>query len=245
MKTNLGSIKNFNYLGLYEELIRAFLNNGYKTKFFSDSIEPKHDLILRHDIDFDCDYAHNIAAIESNLAVNSTYFFLLSSDSYNLLSSRNIEKVLQIKEMGNKISLHFDPVVYGKDYLEGFRFEREVFEKTFKTEIKIISIHRPNDFFLNFNEKLDDVEHTYQRKYFKDIKYISDSQGLFRFEHPLKSEDFRQGNSIHLLTHPIWWQGKGRTNIRVLQNHIEKQKVFLNFHVGENCKPFKEYLSKK
>lgn len=245
MRVKSDPAKKSNCIGQYEKLIETFLNSEYNTKFFLESIQPKYNLILRHDIDFDCDYAYNIACIESNLGVKSTYFFLLSSDSYNLLSGRNIDTVFKIKEKGHKVSLHFDPVIYGESYLDGFRLEREVFEKTFKSKIEIISIHRPNDFFLDFNENLDNVEHTYQKKYFKDIKYISDSQGLFRFEHPLESKDFQERNSIHLLTHPIWWQGTGKTNIKVLQNYLNKQKIFFNLHVGENCKPYKEYLNEK
>lgn len=245
MKIEAATVKDEKYLGSYEELIGAFLNNGYKPVFFTSAINQKGDLIIRHDIDFDCGYAGEIASIEDKIGVRTTYFFLLRSDSYNLLSKRNINSVLQIKERGHQISLHFDPVFYGNDFLEGFRFEREMFEKTFKTKIEIISIHRPNDFFLNFDETLDGVEHTYQNKFFKDIKYISDSQGSFRFGHPLESEDFRQKNTIHLLIHPIWWQGTGDSNITVLRNHIVKQEMFLHSHVGENCQPYEEYLSKR
>lgn len=234
--------KTSDQLGMYDELIKTFIKNGYKTTKFSPDINPQYDLILRHDIDFNCDYALEIADIESSLAVKSTFFFLLSSDSYNLLSHKNIKTVYAIAEKGHDISLHFDPVIYGDNFLEGFKFEREIFEKTFKTRIKIISIHRPNDFFLNYDETLEGVEHTYQKRYFRDIKYISDSQGIFRFDHPLECDDFQKKNSIHLLTHPIWWQGVGNSNIDVLQNYIEKQKLSLNLHIGENCKPYKEFL---
>ena len=245
MEMNSAEIKNGSYFGSYENLLKAFIEQDYETVFFTSDIKSKNHLILRHDIDFDCHYANEIASIENSLNMNATYFFLLCSDSYNLLSKRNKSAVSQIKEKGHKISLHFDPVIYGDDFLEGFRYEREVFEKSFETKIETISIHRPNDFFLKFDEKLDDVEHTYQKKYFEDIKYISDSQGSFRFGHPLESRDFAQKNSIHLLTHPIWWQTAGDSNIRILQNHIENQKTFLHSHVGENCKPYKEYLDKQ
>ena len=237
--------KSPNCLGSYEDLIRAFISSGYQTAAFSSIIKPERQLILRHDIDFDCSLAGEIAAIEYKLGVDATYFFLLSSDSYNLISKRNIETVLKIKEKGHQVSLHFDPLVYGENFLEGFRYEKEIFEKTFKTKIEIISIHRPNDFFLNYDKKIDGVEHTYQNKFFREIKYISDSQGLFRFGHPLESEEFKRKKTIHLLIHPIWWIGNGDSNISILNNYIEKQKSFLHSHVGENCLPYREYLNKK
>ena len=233
------------YLGSYEDLIKAFVANGYETKFFDLSIAPQKHLILRHDIDFDCQFAAEIASVENSLGVKATYFFLLTNDSYNLLSPKNKARVFDIKAQGHRISLHFDPVLYGADFIDGFRYEREVFEKTFQTKIEIVSLHRPTGFFLDFDEKIDDVEHTYQKKYFKDIKYISDSGGNFRFGHPLESEDFALKNSIQLLIHPIWWRSEGETNIEVLKNHIENRKLLLHSHIGENCKPFQEYLEKR
>ena len=245
MKAKPDNSESKSFLGSYEELITAFLANGYQTQFFSSEIKPERQLLLRHDVDFDCGYAAEIASIENNLGVKATYFFLLTSDSYNLLSKRNARIVSEIKNSGHQISLHFDPLIYGEDFLQGFQLERDIFEKNFETELKTISIHRPNDFFLNFDETLDGVEHTYQKKYFHDIKYISDSQGVFRFGHPFDSEAFKAKKSIHLLIHPIWWQGAGESNMMVLQNHIVRQEAFLHEYVGENCKPYRDYLKKK
>ena len=245
MKDNTITNEKHGYFGSYKKFIRAFKENGYQTEFFTSEVKPEKALLLRHDVDFDCGYANEIASLEYELDVKATYFFLLCNNSYNLLSKSNIKNVLEIKEKGHEISLHFDPLIYGDDFLEGFKFEKEVFEKTFKTKINIVSIHRPNAFFLNFDEKIGDTEHTYQKKYFKDIKYISDSGGNFRFGHPLESEEFKNKNSIHLLIHPIWWRCAGENNIDVLHNHIENRTAFLKSHIGENCIPYQEYLDKK
>lgn len=190
---NATSVTNENpsYFGSYKNLIRAFQENGYQTEFFTSEIKPEKVLLIRHDVDFDCGYANEIASLEFDLDVKATYFFLLCNNSYNLLSKTNIKNVLKIKEKGHEISLHFDPLIYGDDFLEGFRFEKDVFERTFNTKIKIVSIHCPNEIFLNFDEKIGDTEHTYQNKYFKDIKYISDSGGNFRFGHPSKVKNLR------------------------------------------------------
>lgn len=245
MNVSPDTLKEKKYLGSYEDLIKAFIANGYETKFFDSSIKPQNHLILRHDIDFDCQFAAEIASVENSLDVKATYFFLLTNDSYNLLSPKNKSKVFEIKEKGHRVSLHFDPVIYGADFVEGFRYEREIFERTFETKIEIVSLHRPNEFFLDFDGKLDDVEHTYQKKYFKDLKYISDSGGNFRFGHPLEDENFARKNSIQMLIHPIWWRSEGKTNIEVLENYVENKKIFLHSHIGENCKPFQDYLDKR
>ena len=43
-------------------------------------------LLLRHDVDFSVDYAHAIAKKEFDRAVKSTFFIMLTSNMYNLLS---------------------------------------------------------------------------------------------------------------------------------------------------------------
>lgn len=235
------------FLGSYQDLINGFLKNGYTADSFSAATEKGRDrcLIIRHDIDFDCGYASQIAKLENELGVSGNYFFLLRSDSYNLLSAENANYVRQIRDAGHNVSLHFDPTIYGEDFLEGFQREREIFEKIFEVKIEIISLHRPNDFFLNYDAPLGDVEHTYQNKYFREIKYISDSQGMFRFGHPLETEEFRSGKTIHLLTHPIWWVGMGESNIAILQRHISERQAILDAHVARNCIPYQNYLESK
>ena len=38
--------------------------------------------------------------------------FLLSNNSYNLISDKNKKLLIKIRELGHKISLHFDMMIY-------------------------------------------------------------------------------------------------------------------------------------
>ena len=60
----------------YKDFINEFLLNGYRVVMF-DSFDSskKNQLILRHDIDFDIKAAYEIAVIEHELNVKSTFFF--------------------------------------------------------------------------------------------------------------------------------------------------------------------------
>ena len=106
--------------------------------------------------------------------------------------------------------------------------------------IEIISLHRPNDFFQNFDQKIGDVEHTYQTKYFKDISYFSDSTGMWRFGHPFNSAEFATQKTLHILIHPIWWTIDGASNTEKIKNHFIKKQHLIKDHYLANCKPFKE-----
>ncbi len=226
-------------LGDYRELLQGFLDKGYSFRFFGTQNKEAGEIILRHDIDFDTHMALKTAQIETDMGIQATYFFLLRSNFYNLFSAADFDQVLAIRELGHKISIHFDPVIY-EDFHQGLAREIEVFQGLFQEKVEIISLHRPNDFFKTYDAPIHGVEHTYQRKYFKEIKYISDSTGAFRFGHPFDSEAFADGESIHLLIHPIWWIMQGNSNLDKLDKYYKQRKEALKKDFYDNCIPFRK-----
>lgn len=226
----------------YVNLIESFKNKGYRFRGFDDDIRKKGDLLLRHDVDFDVNLALMLAEHESRIEVSSTYFFLFRSDSYNILSPQNFESIKRIRNLGHHISLHFDPLIY-EDYVKGLQDELDFFYRLFGFKPTVISIHRPNDDFLN-GVPLE-VAHTYERRYFKEIKYISDSGGKFKFGHPLESDAFATGESIHLLLHPIWWVTDQVGTIEKLNAHYQLRCQALSDHFARNCIPWKDHLEGK
>jgi hypothetical protein len=230
--------RGINCLGNYHEFLSTFQNNGYDFKFFNELESPFGNLILRHDIDFDVELAYECAKIEYNLGIKSTYFFLLRSDFYNLFEIRTYELVKLIKELGHEISIHFDPTLY-EDFNVGLSIERSFFNHLFNVDIKIISLHRPNDFFLKYNLPISGISHTYQDAYFKDVKYFADSTGTWRFGNPLNSDEFNKNKSIHLLIHPIWWMVEGGTNLDILKNHFKNRVLKAKNKYEQNSIPFR------
>lgn len=186
----------------YERLLDAFVQRGYKFGRF-DQLGPDLSAVLRHDIDFSLEYALKAAELEAARGISAYYFILLTSNFYNALSRQGREVLSRIKELGHQIGVHFDPTVY-VNVAQGFAHERSVLE-SIVGPTTITSLHRPGKFLENNNQSIGDCEHTYLDRYFKDVKYISDSNARFRYGHPLESDEFLSGKSIHLLIHPIWW----------------------------------------
>ncbi len=231
------------YIGDYRELLGSFLDRGYRLVGFGEQTAAAGELILRHDIDFDCGLAREMAEIEAELGVAATYFFMLSSDSYNLLSASNVADVRAIQALGHRISLHFDPTIY-PDFAAGFAAEQATFEAMFGAAIDIISIHRPNDFFLSYDQPIGGVAHTYQRRFAKELAYFSDSQGRFRFGHPQDSAAFAERRSIQLLIHPIWWMVPGQPSaIDLLGTFLSQRHGAYQQHLARNCIPYRDYLA--
>ncbi len=223
----------------YKELLLAFKEGGYEFVKFKDLNKPYGQIALRHDIDFDCEFALTAAMEEKQLGIHSTFFFLLRSETYNLFSKKNSEFVKAIKEMGHSISLHFDPLIYD-DFQSGFLEEKRLFESFFNTEIDIISIHRPNEFFQELDEPIQGIDHSYLSKYSKDIAYYADSRGEWRYGHPVNSEAFEQNKSMQILTHPIWWEMDNPDKLEKLRDYYGLLKSRIRANISENCIPFRE-----
>jgi len=225
--------------GCYEEFLQTCLEQGYQFCFFPELREPKHQITLRHDIDFDTGFALKAATIERQMGIKATYFFLLRSSMYNIFSPQDFENIQLIREMGHTITIHFDPSIYS-DFHRGLQQEVALFRDIFNAEVGIVSLHRPNAFFQEYDAPIYGIEHTYQSKYFRDVKYISDSTGVWRFGHPFDTPEFMQQKSLHILIHPIWWMLDGESNVEKLRLYYSQRVDSLKADFSNNCIPFRK-----
>lgn len=234
---------NFN-IELYEQIIKLYQQAGYDFIDFHGELNPQNKIILRHDIDFDVKKSLEIAHLENKLEVIATYFFLLRSDSYNFCEESNLQAIKEIAALGHEVSIHFDPTLYS-DLENGMKFEIQLFRLLTGLEPKIVSFHRPSQFFLDHDDPFFGLPHTYQDKFFKDIKYIADSAGGFFYDDPIDCQAFKNRDSIQFLTHPIWWTTPGKTNIEKIKNYLSANGGEFSKHFAKNCKPWKKYLADK
>ncbi|MBL7797352.1 MAG: hypothetical protein JNJ90_12720 [Saprospiraceae bacterium] len=225
--------------GCYEEFLQTCLEQGYQFCTFPELREPKHQIALRHDIDFDTNFALQSATIERQMGIKATYFFLLRSSLYNIFSPQDFENVQLIRDMGHTITVHFDPSIY-PDFHRGLQQEVALFREIFNAEVGIVSLHRPNAFFQEYDAPIYGIEHTYQSKYFRDVKYISDSTGVWRFGHPFDTPEFKQQKSLHILIHPIWWMLDGESNVEKLRQYYSRRVDALKADFSNNCIPFRK-----
>lgn len=97
----------------YRNMMKSLKNNGYTPIRFCDvSDEIDYPAIIRHDVDMDLQEAVKLAGIEKNEGIRSTYFVMLSSEYYNLLTGRNLKSAREILRLGHEIGLHFDITAY-------------------------------------------------------------------------------------------------------------------------------------
>lgn len=232
LKMNTSTKYSFDLTG-YKLLVKHFLEQGYQNKNFDDAIAEYKHLILRHDVDISCKYAHDMALAEKEIGVHSTYFVLTRNPLYNVLTYENIEYLNKICDMGHRIGLHFDAALYEQDIdtlNRNAEVECKILETILERDVDIISFHRPAANLTGLNTTLAGRAHTYMPKYFSDMHYYADSRGSWRFGHPVDQDYYK---AIQLLTHPIWWVFN--------DNNSAEEK--LDLHVGMNEKNYKTSLS--
>lgn len=231
----------------YVALIHEFLRRGYSVTDYADVDPTARHLILRHDVDMDLERALTLAEHEAAIGVSANYYVLLRTEMYNVFSSRATDLLQRILALGHKIGLHFDASVYApdRDVLEAAAAQEcGILEQLIGQKIETITFHRPAPMLQGLRGLFAGRLHGYDPRFFSEIGYCSDSEGRWRFGHPLDNEAVKSERAIQLVTHPIWWcTSVDEHVIQKLQRFLRDRSEMLKLQVGLNCKPFKSYLN--
>lgn len=166
----------------------------------------KNFLILRHDIEYFLDAALDLANIEKKNNLRSTFFFQTTS-KYNIFEESQYYITKKIKQLGHEFGIHYDADFLNKNKInskEAIILMKKKIETFFKIRIKAISCHRPKKFY--FDPKIKGVMNAYNKNFLENVKYISDSQQVFRNDLDEVLENF---DKIHFLVHDYTWSKNG------------------------------------
>lgn len=97
---------------LYLEFLAKAKALGYSFVRFEDFLPgrsplPERYIVLRHDIDFAPVHSLQMAELEHEAGVASTFFVLVDGQFYDPLQKEVIEQLRQIHALGHEIGLHF------------------------------------------------------------------------------------------------------------------------------------------
>lgn len=214
-------------LSSYSKMVLSFKERGYTFLKFQDTAlqqVKQPAVLLRHDIDFSLRGAVQIAEIEHHQRVVSTYFVQLRSPLYNSLSEYARHHIRRIHDLGHDIALHFDLSLYPDGITDALNLELGILRQYYPfANTHIVSFHRPGSSATELaNLQLPGgIWHTYERRFFQELGYFSDSRGEWRHGHPAQSEAFKKGRSMQIVTHPMWWTTDGETPIQKLGNYVQ------------------------
>ncbi len=192
----------------YRKLVMILGESGYVFCGYSNVYDYDRTVIMRHDVDFDLEKACTLAALEEQMGVESTYFVLVATDFYNLLSKNSRDKIRTIISLGHDIGLHFDETQYAINSIGGFQervmVEAKILSDALDYEINVVSMHRPSQAILKRNIKFQRLVNSYSPEFFVHMKYLSDSRMFWR-EDVIDIVMSRKYDRLHILTHPFWY----------------------------------------
>lgn len=196
----------------YAAILRRALALGYTPVPLCEGLGAgEKSLILRHDVDYSIEKALQIAELEAQLGLRSTYFILLSGLFYNPLAPKGRRALTRIAEFGHEIGLHFDTSAYPEDPADAranFVAERDVLAAAAGVPVRSASQHNPSDKDPLDLSGLVDLD-AYAPALMERYRYVSDSCMRWRSETPL--DLLETGVDVYFLTHPIWWTTPGQS----------------------------------
>lgn len=214
----------------YEEICNIIVKSQYKICFFNNCSSNLNLLILRHDVDQSLEQSIKIAKIENKYNIKSTFFIWLRSPFYNIFEKKYSDIIYEIINLGHQIGLHFDESVYKieneKELNKFIEKEINLIKTYFDINIYAVSMHRPSKWLLDNDEKLDKYINTYEKRFFRDFKYLSDSRGQWKEGCICKKIDANRYKKLHILIHPFWW----------VEDDIDFNKRMSNFITEKICK---------
>jgi hypothetical protein len=167
----------------YCEIIEIAQKAAYAFRGFHETTPASERLsiYLRHDIDVCLEEAIDMARVEAEIGVRATYFILINSPVYNPLSDDSLKLLKKILDNRHWIGLLVDPVMLPQDNSEMIEEFIAGLIAIYSSEIKmvpVVSFHRPNQSMLGIN--FHNFISTYSEQFFKKMKYVSDSRGIWR-----------------------------------------------------------------
>ena len=213
----------------YKEII-SLIQKHLPIVNFNDVIDNNLDkyCVIRHDVEYSLDRALQLAQLENELNVKSTYCIQVRNNIYNAISDKNIELVKQIHALGHEIALHQDPPAGLDDNgLKKYLLQDiKVLSMYYDLPIKVFSYHRPKQEYLQKYFTVEDKINTNGDKFFhyfngggtikpeeRDITYLADSNHLWKWGDP-KNVDFSKINKLQMNMHPYSWSKEGFDNFK-------------------------------
>lgn len=183
----------------YEELKRILVYAKTTTDMLTvtEAVKKNNGLIIRHDIDHDISFALEVARLEKDLSVKSTFYVRMTACYYNPMSRANRALLRKIHSYGFEIGLHFDPSI---EYTtERFNLELMCLENILGSKVRSFSSHNPSihGIYMSENRVID------ADKLVEDG--ISDSLMSFKEKNPYEYVDRSKTMLILLLLHPLYW----------------------------------------
>lgn len=211
----------------YRSFLGTLEDAGFQSRSYDEELDPG-SVLLRHDVDLSPGRSLQIARLEADLGVTSTFFFLLSSPMYNPLDAPTREAIRSIEALGHDVGLHFSTHQYWpasdppteSALADCIERERRVLATVADRPVDTVSFHIPPEWVLR--RRFSGFESTYEPRFFDEIGYLADSNQRWREAHPMADD---LPDRLQVLTHPgLWGPADGQFGERVVAARNDSQE---------------------
>ncbi|PIE24138.1 MAG: hypothetical protein CSA62_04870 [Planctomycetota bacterium] len=232
----------------YGQILRKAQALGYwlpKVRDVAFGIPDRKLFLIRHDVDITPWAALEMARFEKERGVETTYYYRLHAETYNLLDPDVLASMLEVHELGHEIGLHYEPGFFldrGEDPLVGVRRDLRFFEELLGFETQTLAQHQPatGPVLAEISEKHGDA---YQPALVREMPYFGDSG--FHWREGCVIEKLGVYEQIHTLIHPHSWTRSGRPWQDVLRLHAEELGQRLGSWMEGYIQHVEEYLAER
>lgn len=171
---------------------------------------------LRHDVDYSLQMAVELAKANAALGVSGTFFLLLRSQVYNLLSYDAIPYVQRLADLGQRLGFHMalpsGVPATAAGLAELVRADFDIVARHVPAVESVFAWHNTTPAILELGLDLDvpGLVSAYSRRLFKDIPYHSDT-GMRYSVREWRAIAGSDAPAMQLLFHPELWVGGGDT----------------------------------
>lgn len=230
----------------YINMLNLLKESEYEFCKYGEYSDKENIVILRHDIDMDLEKALELAKLEHQNRVSSTYFVLLCTDFYNIFSKKSNDILTEIISLGHDIGLHFDELKYNCKSVEEvknmIKKEVKIIDTYMNYHIKSVSMHRPSKLVLENDIDLNGLINSYSKEYFECFKYLSDSRMNWR-EDAEEIIVLQKYKKLHILTHPFWYKDEEESMRDILLSFIQQSKYKTFDNIDSNFRNLLEVIN--
>jgi hypothetical protein len=175
----------------------------------TSSVKIDPIVIIRHDVDFSVEAAFEMAQLEHQLGVYSTYFIRIDARYYNPFELTNLQKLQQILKLGHDIGLHYSTAhaeLQDVSLHESVGRQLRALRELLGHNIIAGAPHEHSRSGVDIKDLLGHTPLTvdaYEPRFVKEMKYISDSSG--RWRDGCACEWLDVTSDLCILVHPFWW----------------------------------------
>lgn len=233
----------------YRAILRRLKDTG-KLMNFHQAMQSEKFVILRHDVEYSIRKAVEMARIEKQERVRSTYFIQIGSPAYNALCSENIAMMREIVSLGHDIGLHYrQPDGWQQpDHEAAIRRQLSILGSELGMNLDLYSVHIPKSETEYDRYRVPGALNAYGKWFFhrfgratKPVLYISDSELKWNYGYP-DAQTLNKEDRIQILIHPYGWSDEHRDPMSTFKMLAQAKTAEINVCFMNDFHPFMELL---